>query len=84
MSSAQLAVQRALPERLRARGMGLFTSVVMAGFGLGAPIWGLLARWTTPELGVLSAAAMSVAALGITHRLGMPLQPAEVSAAAKN
>ena len=84
MSSAQLAVQRVLPERLRARGMGLFTSVVMAGFGLGAPVWGLLARWTTPELGVLSAAALSAAALGFTHRYGMPLQPAEVTAASND
>lgn len=76
MSSAQLAVQRALPDRLRARGMGLFTSVVMAGFGLGAPIWGLLARSTSPEVGVMSAAALSVVALGLTHHLGMPAQSA--------
>ncbi len=76
MASAQVAVQRSLPERLRARGMGIFTSVIMAGFGLGAPLWGLLARWTTPELGLLMAAALSIVALLFTHRLGVPMQAA--------
>lgn len=69
ISSAQLAAQRILPEALRARGMGIFTTVVMAGFGLGAPLWGLLARETTATFTLAIAAAISLLALTLTRRL---------------
>lgn len=69
ISSAQLAAQRILPEALRARGMGIFTTVVMAGFGLGAPLWGLLARQSTVAVTLAIAAGVSLLALTATRRL---------------
>jgi len=72
MAGAQVAAQLALPEALRARGMGLFTGVMMAGFGFGAPAWGLLASWTTPHISILCSGLVSVAALALTHRLQVP------------
>jgi MFS family permease len=62
ISGGQLQLQRRLPDGLRARGMAVFTLVMMAGFALGAVLWGALAR----EAGVAGSlwAAAAVSALG--------------------
>lgn len=69
VSAGQLAVQRELPDGLRARGMAVFTIVMMGGFVAGALLWGSVAR----ELGVprtlLLVAATSLAGLLATFRL---------------
>lgn len=69
VSGGQLQLQRRLPDGLRARGMAVFTLVMMAGFALGSVIWGSLAR----EVGVVSAlwvaAAVSGLGLALTARL---------------
>jgi len=71
VSAGQLAVQRELPNALRARGMGVFTMVMMAGFVAGALLWGTVAR----ELGVGSTlriiAATSLVGLAATFRLAL-------------
>ena len=70
MSTAQVAVQSVLPEQLRARGMGAFTVMVMAGVGLGAPLWGFLARLYSPSISMFWAMILSLFALALTRRLG--------------
>ncbi len=72
MSTAQVGVQAILPGALRARGMGVFTMVVMAGVGLGAPLWGFVAKVSTPMTAILSAMVLSLLALAATYRLGRP------------
>lgn len=67
MSTAQVGAQMALPEALRARGMGAFTMVVMAGVGLGAPLWGMVAKLYSPAVGIVAAMTLSLLALATTH-----------------
>ena len=67
MSTAQVGAQMALPESLRARGMGAFTMVVMAGVGLGAPLWGIVAKLYTPATAIFAAMSLSLLALTVTH-----------------
>ena len=70
MSAAQVGAQLILPEAMRARGMGAFVVVIIAGVGLGAPLWGYVAKLYTPATGLVSAMALSLIALAATHRLG--------------
>ena len=72
MSTAQVGAQMALPESLRARGMGAFTMVVMAGVGLGAPLWGIVAKLYSPAVGIAAAMALSLFGLAVTHWMGRP------------
>jgi MFS family permease len=67
MSTAQVGAQMALPESLRARGMGAFTMVVMAGVGLGAPLWGIIAKLYAPATAIFAAMLLSLLALTVTH-----------------
>jgi MFS family permease len=71
VSAGQLAVQRELPDALRARGMGVFTMVMMAGFVTGALLWGTVAR----ELGVGTTlrviAGTGLVGLAATFRLSL-------------
>lgn len=69
MSTAQVSVQTILPEQLRARGMAAFTVMVMAGVGLGAPLWGFVAKIYSPTISILLAMALSLAGLVITRHL---------------
>ena len=70
MSTAQVGVQGVLHETFRARGMGVFTMVVMAGVGLGAPLWGLVAKAYMPMTAILAAMVLSLSALAATYRVG--------------
>ncbi len=69
MSTAQVSVQTILPEQLRARGMGAFTVMVMAGVGLGAPLWGFIAKISSPSLSIFLAMTLSLVGLAITRHL---------------
>jgi MFS family permease len=69
MSTAQVSVQMVLPEQLRARGMGAFTVMVMAGVGLGAPLWGFVAKIYSPSTSIFLAMALSLLGLAITRHL---------------
>jgi MFS family permease len=68
ISAGQLAVQRALPDAIRARGLALFTMLLMTGFLVGAPLWGALARRLGAEGTLALVAVMSLFALLGTHR----------------
>jgi predicted MFS family arabinose efflux permease len=71
ISGGQLQLQRRLPDALRARGMAVFTLVMMAGFAVGAVLWGTLAREAGVALAIWAAAATSCAALLVTARLSV-------------
>ena len=73
MCAAQVGIQTALPDAMRARGMGVFTMVVMACFGLGAPLWGAVAKATSPTTALICAVVLSLAALAATYRLRWPI-----------
>jgi len=75
MCSAQVGIQTALPDLMRARGMGAFTMIAMAAFGLGSPLWGAVAKATSPTAAILCATALSVAALALTYRLPWAANP---------
>ena len=67
MSVAQVSAQMVLPERLRSRGMGAFAMVVMAGVGLGAPVWGFVAKFYGAPLSLGIAMVISLVALAMTY-----------------
>ena len=69
ISGGQLQLQRRLPDGLRARGMAVFTLVMMAGFALGAVLWGALAREAGVAGSLWAAAAVSALGLALTARL---------------
>ncbi|MCU0759085.1 MAG: MFS transporter [Steroidobacteraceae bacterium] len=69
VSAGQLAVQRELPDALRARGMAVFTIVMMAGFVAGAVLWGATARAVGVATTLQAVAATSLAGLVLTARL---------------
>jgi MFS family permease len=69
VSAGQLAVQRELPNSLRARGMAVFTMVMMAGFVAGALLWGTVARDLGVETTLRVIAAIGLAGLAATFRL---------------
>lgn len=69
VSAGQLAVQRELPDALLARGMAVFTIVMMGGFVAGALLWGSVARRIGVPDTLLLVAATSLAGLLATFRL---------------
>jgi MFS family permease len=69
MCATQVSLQTTLPDAMRARGMGVFTMIAMACFGLGAPLWGAVAKATSPDQAILAATTLSLAALALTYRL---------------
>jgi MFS family permease len=71
VSGGQLAVQRELPDALRARGMAVFTMTMMAGFVAGALLWGALARVIGVQATLLAAAATGALGLAATFRLSL-------------
>ncbi len=71
VSAGQLAVQRELPDALRARGMGVFTMVMMAGFVAGALVWGTVARELGVDATLRVIAATSLVGLAATFRLSL-------------
>lgn len=79
MCAAQVGIQEALPDTMRARGMGVFTMIAMACFGLGAPLWGLVAKATSPPTSILCATALSLLALAATYRLRFSASAAETA-----
>lgn len=71
VSAAQLAVQRELPDALRARGMAVFTIVMMGGFVAGALLWGAVARALGIPATLQVVTATSLAGLALTARLSL-------------
>jgi MFS family permease len=72
MSSVQVGAQISLPDDLRGRGLALLNLILMSGYAFGSPLWGAVARFTTPDQAILIAAGVSLAALAATFRLDLP------------
>lgn len=73
VSSAQLALQRLLPDAMRARGLSIFASLLTGAFMIGAPLWGLVAARFGVAGGLLVAAGVSIVTLALTSSL--PIEP---------
>ena len=72
MSSSQISAQVILPDALRGRGLALLNLVLMSGYAFGSPLWGAIARATSPDGSLQIAAAFSLAALALTYRMRFP------------
>jgi predicted MFS family arabinose efflux permease len=72
MSSMQIGAQMVLPNEIRGRGLALLNLVLMSGYAFGSPLWGVVARLTSPTLAFLIAGVVSLAALALTFRMKLP------------
>jgi MFS family permease len=83
LSSLNVAAQLAVPDWIRARGMGLYTSVFYGCLALGSVIWGQIAKHLDITTALLIAAICAVVALLPARRLRLDqvhwTAPAEVS-----
>jgi predicted MFS family arabinose efflux permease len=69
ISSSQLAIQRATPDRFRARGLGFLSMTLMGGFAVGSACWGAIARGIGPSGAMTVSAVVSLVGLAATFRL---------------
>jgi MFS family permease len=67
-NSLTVAMQLALPDRVRARGMSIYLMSVMGGSAAGAAAWGYLATVASVQASVLAAAALGVVVFLLTKR----------------
>lgn len=72
MSAMQIGAQMTLPDEVRGSGLALMNLVLMAGYALGSPLWGALARLTSPGDSMAICAALSLLALALTFRMRLP------------
>jgi len=73
MSSLQVGAQMVLPDELRGRGLALLNLVLMGGYAFGSPLWGAVARLTSPDHALMIAGVFSLAALALTFRMKLPV-----------
>ncbi len=72
MSSVQVGAQMVLPDEVRGRGLAVLNLILMSGYAFGSPLWGAVARATTPDQALVIAAVVSLSALALTFRLRLP------------
>lgn len=72
MSSLQVGAQLILPNAVRGRGLSILNLVLMSGYAFGSPLWGAVARATSPNESLLIAAGISLAVLAGSHHLVLP------------
>ncbi len=72
MSSMQIGAQMILPDEIRGRGLALLNLVLMSGYAFGSPLWGTVARLTSPNEALLIAGSLSLIALLLTFRMKLP------------
>jgi MFS family permease len=75
MISIQTTAQLMLPEDLRARGMSMVNFTMMGASTVGAPIWGAVVKYWSPEISLLAAATFSLVALAATARMRVSEAP---------
>jgi MFS family permease len=69
-NSLTVAIQLALPDQLRARGMAIYQMAVMGGSAVGAGLWGYLATVTSVPASVITAAVLGPVLYLLTKRWG--------------
>ena len=72
MSSMQIGAQMILPDEIRGRGLALLNLVLMGGYAFGSPLWGTVARFTSPNEALMIAGVLSLVALALTFRMKLP------------
>lgn len=69
-NSLTVAIQLALPDQVRARGMAIYQMAVMGGSAVGAGLWGYLATVTSVPVSVITAAVLGPLLYLLTKRWG--------------
>jgi MFS family permease len=72
LSALNVAAQLAVPDAMRARGMGLYTTVLFGCLAGGSLLWGQVATLLSVDAALLLAAGFAIAGLFLARRL--PLQ----------
>jgi MFS family permease len=72
LSTLNVAAQLAVPDALRARGMGLYTTVLFGCLAGGSLLWGQIATHLSVAAALLLAAGFAIAGMFLARRL--PLQ----------
>ncbi|MDX2144713.1 MAG: MFS transporter [Rhodospirillaceae bacterium] len=72
MSAMQVGAQMLLPDELRGRGLALLNLVLMSGYAFGSPLWGAVARLSSPSMAFAIAGGASLCALALTFRMKLP------------
>lgn len=67
-NSLTVAVQLALPDWVRARGMAIYHMAVMGGSAFGAALWGYVASAGSVRISIITAAALGPLLLLLTRR----------------
>ncbi len=70
-NSLTVAVQLALPDWVRARGMAIYHMAVMGGSAAGAALWGYLAAISSVQASIAAAAALGPIVFLLTKRYGV-------------
>ena len=70
-NSLTVAMQLALPNWVRARGMAIYLMAVMGGSAAGAALWGYLANISSVQASILIAAVLGPVVLLLTKRLAV-------------
>jgi MFS family permease len=68
-NSLTVSAQFILPDWVRARGMAIYQTALMAGAAAGSVLWGQVAAWTSVPLAVAAAAAFGFVMLVLLRRL---------------
>lgn len=68
VNTLTVSMQMGLPNWVRARGMSAYQMAMMGGSALGAALWGQIASVTDLRTSLVTAAAVSLVALGFTWR----------------
>jgi MFS family permease len=77
---ANVAAQSALPEWVRARGMGLFSLVITGSVSIGAAMWGGVAEWGVTGAYLGAAACLLVSMVAVRRWPLAPTQGLDLSA----
>jgi MFS family permease len=67
-NSLTVSAQLALPDWVRARGMAIYQTALMAGSAAGAALWGQVASWTGLTQSLLASTALALALLVALRR----------------
>lgn len=70
-NSLTVAMQLALPNWVRARGMAIYQMAVMGGSAAGAALWGYLATISSVQASILAAAALGPVVFLLTKRYSL-------------
>ncbi|AIS12497.1 MFS transporter [Pseudomonas chlororaphis subsp. aurantiaca] len=77
LSSFQVAAQTSVPAWVRARALAVYILMFFGSMALGGLLWGWVASLLSMSLALSVAAAVLLAGVGLTWRVGLPQRSAE-------